>query len=162
MNAQTAVPLAALIVSLLSFAISIRFSRNQVRREVRLRNLDSLGSAESLIRDFPTVLRFHGIEQVDLDIAGVTAGELAYLIANFSGGAVFFDQFRDAGRPLPALSYRYVMLTSESTRQAWPLIKRFLDPGIYVDRIERTIELINRGGETRGAASLPMQVEPNH
>jgi hypothetical protein len=99
----------------------------------------------------PSVLRFHGVTDADLEKAGVTAAELAYLASQFSMVG-FYERIHlnmDDGPYSPG-SYRYMLCESEATRRAWPLIRRLISGGPYVKRIELTMDLLRREAETAG------------
>jgi hypothetical protein len=73
----------------------------------------------------PSLLRFHGVSEEELDNAGVDAEELAYLVASFEGASVYYRYFENTSEPFPEGSLRQRMCASEATQKAWPVLKRF-------------------------------------
>src|SRR5688572_3971226 len=78
----------ALVVSLATGVWSLRSIREQARI-ARLANVTGIVDVERSLADVPSALRFHGVTAADLDAAGVTAAELAYLVANCSVSGLY-------------------------------------------------------------------------
>jgi hypothetical protein len=56
---------------------------------------------------------------------------------------MYYDLTKRRGfKSFPKDGYRYSMLRSERTRKAWPVLKGFMEPGQFVDAIDRTIREI--------------------
>jgi hypothetical protein len=78
---------------------------------------------ERSLAEVPGAFRFHGITDADLIAADVTAGELAYLVANFTAGRIHDTAaYSMLKRPFGKQNYRYKMLEKPSTQRAWELI----------------------------------------
>jgi hypothetical protein len=73
-------------------------------------------------------LRFHGVSTEELDAAGVTATEFAYLIASFEAASVYYRFHERSPKPFKKSSLRYKLLATPATRKAWaahePLFRR--------------------------------------
>lgn len=138
----------ALVVSTLIGVWTLRHTREQARA-ARLANVTNIVSIERSLADVPTALRFHGISQRDLDQAGISAAEFAYLVASCSATSLYHNSSEEnPGKPFGPGNYRRRMCESEDFRRAWPLLKRMMNGGTFVSRMDATIAVI----ETRRSA----------
>jgi len=126
-----------------------RHQQRELTRQLRTQgwsNLHSIVEVERSLAEVPSALRFHGITEQDLQDHGVTAAELAYLVASFTAGHIYHMTHNpDASGPFPEGGYRYQMCSSEHTRRVWPLLRRFYNFSPYVQRIEDTIKVFQPG-----------------
>ncbi|GAC1622331.1 MAG: hypothetical protein NVS9B10_06210 [Nevskia sp.] len=145
---ELVIALLALVVSAATGVWTIRNSREQVEA-MRLANVANIVDVERMLASVPSALRFHGVTPADLEAAGVTAAELAYLLSSCSATSLYHNNSReDPQRPFAPGSYRHGMCATEDFRRAWPLLKRLMNPGVFVSRIEATLAMI----ESRPAA----------
>lgn len=136
------VSLVALLVSLGTAWWTVVFNRGQMNSGVWT-NLNPIVQVERSLGQVPSAFRFHGITETNLSEAGVTAEELAYLVASFTSGHIYHMTHNpDAVTPFPENSYRYQMLSAPATQQAWPLIKRMLSGTNYTQRLDATLASI--------------------
>lgn len=103
---------------------------------------------ERSIADAPSVLRFHGITEADLERAGVTAAELSYLMATLTAGGIHIKAtaIRDPSAidssPFPPGSYYYTLLRSPDVQKAWAVMSHVFSDSIYKTKIEATLEVL--------------------
>ena len=132
----------ALLISTLIGVWTLRHTREQARA-ARLANVTNIVSIERSLADVPTALRFHGISQHDLDQVGITAAEFAYLVASCSATSLFHNSSEeDPGKPFGPGNYRRRMCESADFQRAWPLLKRMMNAGTFVSRMDATIAAI--------------------
>jgi hypothetical protein len=153
MDTEGWVAVIALVVSLLSFAWTILAHRHLVRHASVHANMAALielyNRAES-----PSILRFHGVSQEELDAAGLTAKEFAYLVASFEAASVYYRFHETSPTPFKPSSLRYRLLATPETRRAWPLLSRFFESdSTFMRKIEETLKLFDSSGEPPRAAS---------
>jgi hypothetical protein len=136
------IALVALFVSAVTGIWTLRLNRDQLQ-SARLANVTNIVNIERSLSDVPSALRFHGISQQSLDEAGITANEFAYLLASCSATSLYHNFSReDPNQPFAVDSYRYRMCATADFRKAWPLLKRMMNTGTFVSRMDRTIALI--------------------
>jgi hypothetical protein len=139
---ELVIALLALFVSAVTGVWTLRLNRDQLQ-SARLANITNIVNIERSLSDVPSALRFHGISQQCLDDAGVTADEFAYLLASCSATSLYHNFSREnPDQPFAADSYRHAMCASADFRKVWPLLKRMMNPGTFVARMDRTIALI--------------------
>jgi hypothetical protein len=108
-------------------------------------HLNSFLGVERMVAETPSILEFHGISQSDLNNTGISSNELAYLLNNFTAGGMYFRVNRKRlNCAFDPSSYRYRMLLSDKTRKGWPLVKQMMAAGPYRDKIDLTIEEIEK------------------
>ena len=132
----------AIAISIMALMVSI-LSAFAFWASARAAVLGHFFSLERSLSELPSALRFHGISERDLEEAGVTAPEFAYLLANSTVGN-FYHRLHDplAKGAFPAGHYRYVLCQTADFRRAWPLIRRMMTPSNFVRRIDATIRAI--------------------
>jgi len=138
--------LLAVVLSIGNIVFLLWNHRQTRHQEALATNLAALASVDLAIKDNPSVLRFHGVTEDDLSAAGITGEELAYLVATFHTGSIYYSIVgKDTSTRAftEADTYRYYLCTTESTRRAWPLLKRFLMDSPYKRRLEVTIAKID-------------------
>ena len=132
----------ALIVALLAFWQASLVNRTQQASSAWLAQLSAIIEVEGRLGDLPEALRFHGIGRDELDQAGLTPQEFAYLLNSFTLGDIQ-DRVLHPNLRIPfgvkTETYRYRMCKSKETRKAWPMIKKLMNPSAFVDRIDLTI-----------------------
>jgi hypothetical protein len=135
----------ALFVSAITGIWTLRHARDQAQA-ARLANITSIVNIERSLGNVPTALRFHGITKDALAEVGITAEEFAYLLGSCSATSVYHNSSgEDPTRPFAAGSYRYTMCAAADFRRAWPLVKRMMNQGTFVSRMDATIALIEGG-----------------
>jgi hypothetical protein len=133
----------ALFVAIFALWHSVRASRRQESSSTYLAHLAEIVQVESRLGELPDALRFHGLRKEELERVGVTPQEFAYLVNSFTLGKAWHKVLTpEATTPYGVDSYRFHMCESKEMRQVWPLVKRLLNPGPYVDRIDATIAQI--------------------
>lgn len=133
------IALLALFVSTITGVWTLRLNRDQLQ-SARLANVTNIVNIERSLSEVPSALRFHGISQQALDDAGITAQEFAYLLASCSATSVYHNfSGENPDQPFAPGSYRHAMCASPDFRKAWPLLKRMMNPGTFVARMDRTI-----------------------
>ena len=142
---ETIFSITALALSIISIMISLYWSVKDRRDSSLLANHSNLIQIESLVGDFPSILRFHGIDEKELKKHGLTSEEFAYLLNNFTAGGTFHRMIGNRKSTFKKGTYRYNMCVAEPTRKAFPLIKQMLEPSRYRDKIENTIKKYERG-----------------
>jgi hypothetical protein len=101
--------------------------------------LAQLNSVEEMIAEYPSVLKFHGISQAELDEARITPQEFAYLVSSFTLGGAWYQAYgSEENKPFDG--YRGRICTAEATQRAWPLLKRMMDDSPYRRKVESTIK----------------------
>lgn len=129
----------ALFVSALTGIWTIRHTREQAQA-AKLANVTSIIAVERSLGTIPTALRLHGITNDELEDAGVTAEGLAYLLASCSATSIYHNfSAEDPTQPFADDSYRHAMCASPDFRRAWPLVKRMMNKGTFVSRMDATI-----------------------
>lgn len=100
---------------------------------------------ERVIADSPSVLKFHGITEEDLEKIQISSKELSYLICIFTAGGITARSLNDKNEsPFEKDDYFRKLLESPETRNAWSLIQNILSKSHYKKRIIATIDLINK------------------
>lgn len=136
------IAILALLISTLIGVWTLRHTREQARA-ARLANVTNIVSIERSLADVPTATRFHGISQQDLDEAGITAAEFAYLVASCSATSLYHNSSEEnPGAPFAPGNCRRSMCESADFRRAWPLLKRMMNAGTFVSRMDATIAAI--------------------
>jgi hypothetical protein len=144
MEIQGLLSVVALVVSLISVVWTILAHRHMVRHASVHANMAALVELYNRVESTPTVLRFHGVSQEDLDAAGLTATELAYLVASFEAASVYYRFHDSSPGPFKQSSLRYRLLATPETRRAWPLLSRFFQSETaYRRKIEATLRLFD-------------------
>ncbi len=110
-----------------------------------LAHLPPIVELEARLGDLPSALRFHGVSPSDLEEAGITPQEFAYLVNSFTLGSVWHRIIAPGIKTTYGIDhYRYRMCQAESVRKAWPLVKKLMNPSDFVERIDKTIADIER------------------
>lgn len=135
--------ISALVVSLIALWHANQLHRRSESSDTLLAHLSDIVQVESRLANLPDALRFHGLSINELEEIDVTAEEFAYLLNSFTIGGVW-HRILDKGvtSPFAPGSYRHTMCLSPHTRKAWPLIRKMMNPSEFVNRVDRTITLI--------------------
>jgi hypothetical protein len=118
------VSILALIFSIVSFYISFVQNRKIENKRIRLQNAlfdiqrDSV--FESRLAEWPSALRFHGIDVESAKKDGLEPGDIIYLILSI-GGLIAFSEAEDITvyDQLLKSDYRQRMFAQTETRTAW-------------------------------------------
>ncbi|HEV7517929.1 MAG TPA: hypothetical protein VGR07_16645 [Thermoanaerobaculia bacterium] len=153
MTPGTWIALVAFLFSLVALYRGERlqqtFQELQAKDASLQNNISALVGVWNSIAKKPSVLRFHGVTEKEMKEAGIDAEELAYLIASFDTASHYYEYIDKRGGQFPRTSIRYTMCASESTRKAWPVLKRFFaSDSLYFEKIEETIAALAREGTT--------------
>lgn len=133
----------ALVASLLALWQAILANKGQQASSTWLTHLSEIVEVEGRLGELPEALRFHGMSKEDLEQAGLTPQEFAYLLNSFTLGATWDRILHPNVRtPFGVDNYRYRMCESKETRKAWPLVKKLMNPSDFVDRVDLTIKRI--------------------
>lgn len=131
------------VAALFSWIQYRKARRQQEVSETWLSHLAEIVAVEGQLGQLPEALRFHGLNKEDLDQAGVTPHEFAYLLNSFTLGGTWHRILHPNCRtPFGVDHYRYRMCESEATRRAWPLIRKMMNPNEFVESIDATIKAI--------------------
>ena len=146
---------SALIVALLALWQASLANKAQQASSAWLTQLSEIVEVEARLGELPEALRFHGMSKEELDQAGLTPQEFAYLLNSFTLGGIRDRQLYPILRaPFGVDSYRYRMCKSKETRKAWPLVRKLMNPSDFVERVDLTIrkqiEEEEGGGATTG------------
>jgi len=148
----------ALLLSLVSFSWTIGSYFSKTHKTAVSTNIIATANLERSLADIPTALKFHGIEQNDLEDAGVTPEEFAYLVASLSVGEVYHRFYNVRGTTaFKPSSYRYTMCAAPATQRAWPLLRRMLSPSAYRDKLENTIKLVESQNQSQQKIERPVR-----
>jgi hypothetical protein len=83
------------------------------------------------------------LSKEDLDKAGITPQEFAYLLNSFTLGGTWHRILHpDLKTPFGVDHYRYRMCKSGATRKAWPLVKMLMNRSPFVEQVDLTIKQI--------------------
>ncbi len=136
------IAIAALSISIISFVLTIWFNHRQLGVQ-SLTSLSHMINLERSISNIPSAFRFHGITELQIIDADITPEELAYLVSSITAGGIYHRTHSpNCSKPFPADSYRYNMCKTEEFRKAWPLVKKMMNGSNYIQKIDKTIKLI--------------------
>ncbi|VAW65480.1 hypothetical protein MNBD_GAMMA08-2510 [hydrothermal vent metagenome] len=139
------ISIIAIIVSCFSFYNTHSYRKNFLQNSSYTSNAGKLADLAAELKDNPGILRFYDISEHELKEAGVTANEFSYLYRDFLIGSLYhLNPNAKSTGPFRENSYRYKLLESKHTRQAWPLVKKKIAETKYVERIESTISTIEK------------------
>ena len=150
------VGLVAVIITLRANVTALDETRRQLRSQMFAESESHFVTLEQLLASVPSALKFHGIDPSELEKAGVTPQEFAYLMANFTAGGVNVRALNESDTsPFIEGDYYRVMLESSHTRSAWPLIQKLMTASPYKQRIQATINLIEERESAVTQRDLP-------
>ncbi len=137
------------IVAVISLYQSKKTSLRQNFNAALQANVGLMSDIKKSIITTPEILRFHGICKEELDNAGVSIEEFVYLLNSFNAGLAFYapTEFGEL-KPFSSGSIRYKMCEEDSVQKVWPLLKKMMNEGQYRDKIDLTINTINRNRES--------------
>jgi hypothetical protein len=148
MDIQGLLSVVALVVSFASVAWTIFAHRSLVKHESVHANMAALVELYNRIESTPTILRFHGVSEEELNAAGLTAKEFAYLVASFEAASVYYRFHEKIPKAFKQSSLRYRLLANPATRRAWPLLSRFFESDTaYRRKIDATLRLFDSPAE---------------
>lgn len=136
-------PMFAVLISVGTLLWTVWFNLRQQQSTALVQSLTAFIEVEQRLGDIPTALQFHGIDPEELTKAGITPEEFSYLLTSFTAGGIFYRiKPKVANEPYAEGTYRYAMLKAEKTQKAWPILRKFLEPSHFRDKIEMTLETI--------------------
>lgn len=139
------ISIIAIIISIGSFVYTIYSNARAVKNAAMFNNLTTIINVEAQLANVPSALKFHGVSIKELENINITPQEFAYLLTSFTAGGIYYKTyFPNDSTPFDKNSYRYEMCQSEQTRNAWPILKKFITNTNYRKKIENTIDLINK------------------
>jgi hypothetical protein len=120
-------------------------STSQMRASMFAISEQAFVSLERSISETPTVLKFYGIGEDDLENVGLTPAEFSFLLANFTAGGIHIKatairspEAVDDG-PFASTSWYYSLLARRSVQEAWPLLSQAISESVYKRKIESTL-----------------------
>ena len=138
---ETITSIIALVVSLFSLGWQAITWRKQYKQERLNQNISLLAEIKMNLEEMPKAFRFHGISEEDMKTHDITAKELAYLVANFMAGQVYYETLdNNPNKPFGDNDYRTQICKTLAFKKAWPLVKKMLDDTSYRRKIEKTVE----------------------
>ena len=144
MNEAT-ISIIALVASFISLGCQAFSWKKQHEQERLNQNIAMLAEIKMKLSEMPEAYRFHGISKNEIREHGVTEKELAYLVANFMAGQVYYEAINNnPDIPFAEGDYRTQICKTEEFRRAWPLVKRMLDDTAYRRKVEKTVERYGR------------------
>ena len=140
----------AVFISVGTLLWTIWFNLRQQQSTALVQSLTAFIGVEQKLAYIPAALQFHGVNPDELTKIGITPEEFSYLLTSFTAGGIFYRiKPKVAKKPYAEGTYRYTMLKSEKTQRAWPILRKFLEPSPYRDRIELTLEVIRADDNVR-------------
>ena len=137
---ETIISIVALVVSLSSLGWQAITWRKQHEQERLNQNIALLAEIKMNLAEMPEAFRFHGISEEDMKTHNITEKELAYLVANFMAGQVYYETIdNNPDEPFGENDYRTQICKTEAFRKAWPLVKKILDDTSYRQKVEKTV-----------------------
>lgn len=133
--------IAAIFISLGAIYLQFFIHRREHGLSALSTNLASLADIDLMLASDSSLLRFHSVSADELTAHGVTEKDLAYLIATFHAGSIYYStvDLRPTEEPFTESDpYRFHMMRSSATRRAWPLVERFLNDSNYKTRLRLT------------------------
>jgi hypothetical protein len=138
---ETIISVVALVISLFSIGWQALSWRKTHEQERLGQNISLLADIKMQLAEMPEAFRFHGITKEQMKQHGVTGKELAYLVANFMAGQVYFETIDSKpSEPFGENLYRTRICETESFQKAWPLVKMLLDDTPYRQKVQLTVE----------------------
>ncbi len=142
---EVMISITALIASFISLGWQAFSWKKQHEQERLNQNIAILTDIKLKLAEMPEAFRFHGISESEIKEHGLTEKELAYLVANFMAGQVYYETINnDPDEPFGENDYRAQICKTEAFRKAWPLVKRILDDTAYRKKVENTVEKYSR------------------
>jgi len=134
------ISIVALVVSLSSLGWQAITWRKQHEQGRLNQNIALLAEIKMKLAEMPEAFRFHGISKKDMEAHEITEKELAYLVANFMAGQVYYETIdNNPGEPFGENDYRTQICKTVAFRKAWPLVKKILDDTSYRKKVEKTV-----------------------
>lgn len=137
----------AVMVSITSLIWTAISARSQRQNTAVVTNHTNIIRVEAQIAKVPSLLRFHGIMDPEMELKqhGISAEEFVYLLNSFTVAGTFYRTAPRAKTKLLAKgSYRYNMCRSPATRRAWPLLRSFINKGPYRDHLDEIFSKLDK------------------
>ncbi len=147
METSVTISLLAFVFSIISFAISmlekhsVETTRNRI--QAALFDIQRDNSFESKLADWPSALKFHGINLKAASKQGISPQDIAYLVLSVGAlcayctahGKAIYEQLRES-------DYRQRMFEQSATRKVWKYA-RYCFPSDIQENIDRFIKQIS-------------------
>ncbi len=137
--------ICAFAFSIISLLLSRHMQIKARNRQSASESLAGFANLEQMIKDVPSVLRFHGIQEEELKIANVTAEEMSYFLSNMTTGGIYYRTTAKVGliKFFGEQGYYGEMFKHEATRNAWAVCRRCLAPSDYRTQLDKLSKLNN-------------------
>jgi hypothetical protein len=124
----------------------LNLMKAQREANVLAANLAPIVTVEKMISEIPGTLRFHGISPDELKKINITQEEFVYLVTSFTVGGIYHRALDSTSvEAFPEDTYRGRMCACKDVRNAWPLVRRLMNPSNFTLRIEKTIAKAESG-----------------
>jgi len=135
--------ISAVVISLLALLFSSNARVKTRTQEGAAQSLSGFANLEQMIKDVPGALRFHGITENELKIAGLTSGEMAYFLSNMTTGGIYYRTTEETGliQFFEQSGYYGEMFKHEPTRNAWAICRCCLAPSPYREKLDELSNL---------------------
>lgn len=147
MSAEIVLPIITTIISFMALFIAVLTSKTNLSASSRIQHNTNVALADIMLAENPSCLRFHNINPDEIeDLYGVTSSDLCYLLQAFNAGSISNILSSDGcDTPFQNGSYWHVILESEHTRKAFPLLKLLFDvENHFIARCDKTITSIEQ------------------
>ena len=116
------VSIASLLVAIVSAIIAIGAKNETIRIAKWTVNFTRLTDAETMVKEYPEILKMHGVSEEDLNACNASAEEVVYLLQSFRAGQ---EWSRIATKKYHSLSpYRKQMLDQPKVQCIWNRVLR--------------------------------------
>ncbi len=115
------------------------------RMQLRLRSQEGAATAlvefanlERMIKDVPEALEFHGITDQELELAGISAGQLSYFLSNITTGGIYYrtTEGKELIRFFGEDGYYGQTLKHIVSRNAWAICRCCIAPSKYREQLD--------------------------
>lgn len=145
----------AFLLSIFTLFFSFYMQAQARTRQSASESLAGFATLEQMIKEVPTVLKFHGITDKELELANVTGREMSYFLSNMTTGGIYYRTTARKGliKFFGEEGYYGEMFKHEVTRNAWAICRRCLAPSNYRKQLDELSE-VNKGPSSELAEYL--------
>ncbi len=135
--------ICAVLIALLALLLTTSARIKTRTQESAAQSLSGFANLEQMIKDVPGALRFHGITEKDLEIGGITPGEMAYFLSNITTGGIYYRTTEKTGliQFFEKSGYYGEMFKHEASRNAWAICRCCLAPSPYREKLDKLSDL---------------------